>query len=214
MLYEEKLYEGLSVELVIAKGEYQGRYRTRIEEIGTRILSIGVPVAQGQFIPLREGTELELIFANDICAYSFFTTIIKRIALPVPTFILEFPSKIHKIQRRKYVRVPVIRTIKYRVLDKAGISEEKEAYMFDLSGGGLLMTTTEKLEPATLILIQLMISSQNMEIPGTVIRAEKDEDKGVYKTSIEFHEITEKTRDQIIRHVFDIQREMRKKGLV
>jgi len=214
MHYEQKIYEGLSVEIVVPHGEYKGRYRTRIEEVGTRILSIGVPVSDGQFIPLREGTQLDLIFADEISAYSFTTSIIKRIALPVPTFIVEFPSKINKIQRRKFVRVPLIRSFKYRILEKTGISEEKNAFMFDLSGGGILFNSQEQLQPQTIILIQTMIGTENIEIPAIVTRTSRDDEKGLYTASVKFHEISEKIRDKIIGYVFELQREMRKKGLV
>lgn len=214
MLYEERIYEGLSVELVVLDGEYQGRYRTRIEEVGKRILSIGVPVSEGQFIPLREGTRLELIFADEVSAYSFTTSIIKRIALPIPTFIIEYPNKINKIQRRKFVRVPIIRPLKYRILDKDGVSDPKNGYMIDLSGGGLLFNAQENLPSKTIVLMQTTIGSEDLEIPGLIIRSTREDDKDMYRVSVQFHQISEKTRDKIIRYVFDLQREMRKKGLV
>ncbi|NLI92208.1 MAG: pilus assembly protein PilZ [Peptococcaceae bacterium] len=214
MLYEEKIYEGVSVELVVHDGEYKGRYRTRIEEVGKRILSIGVPVAEGQFIPLREGTTLEVIFSDEISAYSFSSSIIKRIALPIPTFIIEFPNKIQKIQRRRFVRVPLIRSLKYRVIDKDGISDEKNGFMIDLSGGGLLFNANENLPSKTIILMKTLIGTVDMEIPGLVIRSQKEDGKDLFKVSVQFHEISEKTRDKIIQYVFEVQREMRKKGLV
>jgi c-di-GMP-binding flagellar brake protein YcgR len=213
MLHEDKIYEGLSIELVVHSGEYRGKYRTRIEEVGKRILSIGVPVAEGQFIPLREGTELEIFFADNISAYSFSSIIIKRIAFPIPTFIIEFPQRIIKVQRRKFVRVEVIRPLIYRILGETGLSEERQGFMNDLSGGGLLFKSEEKIPLKTVLLLKLMIGTNEMEILGTVIRSLK-EDNDCYLVSVEFDEISEKTRDIIIKYIFDIQREMRKKGLV
>ncbi|RNC29548.1 MAG: Flagellar brake protein YcgR [Candidatus Dichloromethanomonas elyunquensis] len=214
MLYEEKIYEGVSVELVVYEGEYKGKYRTRIEEVGKRILSVGVPVVDGQFIPLREGTRLNVIFADELSAYSFSSSIIKRIALPIPTFIIEFPNKIEKIQRRKFVRVPLIRSLKYRIIEKEGISDEKSGYMIDLSGGGLLFNAQENLPSKAIILLKTLIGTGDMEIPGIVIRSQREDGKDLFKVSVQFYEISEKTRDKIIQYVFEIQREMRKKGLV
>lgn len=214
MLYEEKIYEGLSIELVVQEGEYQGRYRTRIEEVGKRILSIGVPIVHGQFIPLREGTNLEITFADEITAYSFSTTIIKRISMPIPTFIMEYPAKIHKIQRRQYVRVQVFRPCGYRTLENEGISDEKKGFMNDLSGGGMLFKTDERIPSQSLVLLKIPIGKDEIEIPGIVIRSVREEDKDSYLVSIQFHEISEKIRDKIIGFVFDLQREMRKKGLM
>lgn len=214
MLYEDKIYEGQSVEIVISDGDYKGRYRTRIEEMGKRILSIGVPVAQGQFIPLREGTKMELIFVDEISAYSFSTSVIKRLLHPIPTFIVEFPDRISKIQRRQYVRIPLIRPLSYRILEKEGISEEKSGFTNDLSGGGMLIKVEEKLTSQTIIWIKTTIGPDDIEIPGIVIRSAKEDNKESYEVSVQFHEISERTRDKIIGYVFDIQREMIKKGLV
>lgn len=214
MLYEEKIYEGQSVELAVPEGEYKGKYRTRIEEVGQRILSIGVPMKDGQFIPLREGTTLEVIFADDIAAYTFSTSIIKRIALPIPSFIIESPKKIIRIQRRQFVRVPIISQLKYQIIDKNGVSNDKKGFMIDLSGGGLLLRSQENIPLQTIIVVKTQIGDKVMELPGIVIRTEKEIEKDDYMISIQFHEISEKIRDKIIAYVFDIQREMRKKGLV
>jgi c-di-GMP-binding flagellar brake protein YcgR len=130
MLYEDKLYEGLSIELVALEGEYKGRYRTKIEEIGIRILSIGVPIAEGQFVPLREGTRLEIVFVDEISAYSFLTSIIKRIASPLPTFIVEAPNQIIKI-KDALLRVRDEQIYVW----KRGIREAKKV-MVDLAEGG------------------------------------------------------------------------------
>ncbi len=214
MLYQDKIYEGISVELVVPEGEYKGKYRTRIEEVGTRILSVGVPVHKGQFIPLREGTAIELFFSDEFTAYSFFSSIIKRVAQTVPTFIIEFPKMIRKIQRRQYVRVPLIKHLVYRIIDKKGISEEKNGFMLDLSGGGFLLKAFENLPPNTIITIKTSIGESEIEIPGVIVRSVKEDDKDFYNVSVCFNEISERVRDKIISYVFDIQRQRRRKGLI
>ena len=214
MLYEDKIREGMSVEVVVREGEYEGRYRTKIEELGKRIISIGVPIADGQFVPLREGTSLEIFFNDEHTAYSFVSQIIRRISVPIPTFIIEYPTKIVKVQRRRFVRVQVFKHFKYLVIDKDGVSEEKTALMNDISGGGLRFQAQEYLEPKTLLMLKLSLGDNKLDIPALVIRSEKEEDTDNYIISTSFKDISEKTRDKIIGYVFDIQRDMIRKGLV
>jgi len=214
MLYEDKIREGISIEVVVREGEYKGRYRTKIEELGKRIISVGVPIANGQFVPLREGTSLEIFFNDEHTAYSFETHIIKRISDPIPTFIVEYPNKIKKVQRRRFVRVKVFKDFKYLVIDKDGVSEERNALLNDISGGGVRFYCQEYLEPKTLLMLKLNLRETKLEVPALVIRSEKEEDTNNYRISASFQDISEKTRDIIIGYVFDIQREMIKKGLV
>lgn len=216
MQNEEKIHEGMFVEIKVAEGDYKGRYRTRIEEMGNRVLSIGVPISEGQFIPLREGTAIEIIFADEVSAYSFSTTIIKRLSYPIPTFIVEQPKKIKKIQRRRFVRVPLVYPFKYHVFEEDGLSAEKNGFINDLSGGGLLFKAKENLSAGTIVYLKIKISDTEMELPARVVRSQKDieAEKDYYIISVEFQDITEKIRDKIISYVFDIQREMRKKGLI
>lgn len=214
LLYEDKLYEGLSVEFFIDEGEYKGKYRTKIEELGEKIISIGVPIKEGHFVPLREGTPLRVFFCDDLTAYIFASVIIQRLAAPIPTLIIEYPQRIIKIQRRKYVRVEVVNFIQYRIVEKDGLGDYQNGYMLDLSGGGMLIGAEQRVKEKSLILIDFPLKEERLELPGKVIRCLKDDEKKQYQLSVEFHNIVEKTRDKIIRYVFDIQREMRQKGLI
>jgi len=212
--YEDKIFPGLSVEIIVREGEYQGRYRTRIEEVGIRILSIGVPVSQGQFIPLREGTRLEVFFSQDSSAYTFSSVIIKRIAFPIPTFIIDYPVKIDKIQRRQYVRVPIVKPFKFQIVEREGLGQEKKGFTIDMSGGGLMFKHKDKIPEKTLLILYLRIGDEDMELPAAVVRYIKETERNHYKVSVEYKDITERTRDKIIRYIFNIQRQMREKGLV
>ncbi|NLM20978.1 MAG: pilus assembly protein PilZ [Peptococcaceae bacterium] len=218
MLYGNRIYEGMPIELEVSEGEYQGKYRTKIEEIGNNIISIGVPLVEGHFIPLREGTKLKVIFTDESAAYAFSSTIVKRITSPIPTFFIEAPKKIRKIQRRQHVRVPVVQDLTYRIVDeevdgKEDDGEEKKGFTQDLSGGGLLLKCSEELSPKTKIKIKMLIDTVQLEIPAVVIRSVKEDDN-VYSVSVAFTDISERTRDKIIKYIFSIQREMLKKGLV
>ena len=212
--YKKKLLPGVSVELSVLEGEYTGNYRTRVEEVGERLLAVGALFDRGEVLPLREGTKVKLTFWDEVAAYSFEAKIMQRIAVPVSLFVLELPDSISKVQRRSFVRVPAFYPIEFRTVTREGLSDLNKGIMLDLSGGGMRFSTKVHVENKSLLYVQLTLPIGEIQSPVRVCRAEQLEDDKRYNVSVQFHEISERERDRIIRCVFDIQREMRKKGLI
>jgi len=211
--YKKKLLHGLTVEIVVAEGAYKGKYLTRIEEVGEKILAVGVPFHQGEVVPLREGTKVKLTFWDEAASYSFEGKIMRRIAVPIPMLVVDLPESVDKVQRRNYVRVPALYPLSFRSVTKEGLSDFQKGTMLELSGGGMRFLTKERLENKSLLYAHLTLPKGDLKTPVRVCRAEKIDDSKHFTVSVEFHDISERERDQIIRCVFDIQRAMRKKGL-
>ncbi|MHB1650867.1 MAG: flagellar brake protein [Desulfitobacteriaceae bacterium] len=211
---KKRIQPGLSVELVVPEGDYAGRYPTRVDEVGERLISVYAPYIQSEILPLREGSVVQIAFWDEISAYSFEAKLMQRIAVPVPVFVLEFPDTIRKMQRRNYVRVPAFYPVTFRSVNRQGLSDLKKVDMLDLSGGGMRFRSKEPLEDSSLLYTRLQLPTGEIQTPGRVCRVVKTEDGRAYSVSVEFYEITERDRDRIIRCVFDLQRAMRKKGLV
>lgn len=214
MLYKKKLIIGLAVELVVLGGEYEGKYRTRIEEVGERILAVGAPFDHGEVVPLREGSKVKLTFWDEVAAYSFEGKIMQRIAVPIPMFILELPDSVDKVQRRNFVRVPAFFPMSFRSVTKEGLSDLQNGSMLDLSGGGMRFLTKDRMDNQSLLYVHITLPKGELKTPVRVCRVEPIDDGQRYRISVEFHDISERDRDQIIHCVFDIQRATRKKGLV
>ena len=216
MSYVKKLVFGLPLELEVLEGVYEGKYRSRIEEVGEKILVVGALFQHGEVVPLREGTKVKLTFWDEISAYSFETKIMQRIAVPVPMFVFALPDSVTKVQRRNYVRVPATYSLTFQSVTKEGLSNFRKGTMLDLSGGGIGFLTEEQVENGSLLYAQLVLPNGELHTPVRVCRTEKIEDTKPqrYFVSSEFYKISERERDRIIRCVFDIQRALRKKGLV
>ena len=214
MQYLDKLVSGLSVELHVPEGDYEGNYRTHVDEVGKTRLSVYAPHHQGAIIPLQERTPVEVTFWDEVASYSFFTTVLQRIAIPIPVFVLKMPDSIKRVQRRNYVRVPAFYPITYQVVEKTGLGDVQKGNMLDLSGGGMRFQSREKLEKGNILYAYLEIPSGTLGTPGQVCRVEPIEGTKFFSVSVDFYQISERDRDRIIRCVFDIQRDMRKKGLV
>lgn len=213
-MLKKKLILGLAVELNVSEGEYKGKYRTRIEAVGESILVVGAPFKEREVVPLREGTKVTLTFWDESAAYSFEGKILQRIAVPIPMLVLELPRSVAKVQRRNFVRVPALYPLSFRSVTKEGLSDTQQGTLLDLSGGGMRFLTKNHLESNALLFVQLSLPKGDLQTPVRVCRAVKIEDSNRYTVSVEFHDISERERDQIISCVFDIQRIMRKKGLL
>jgi len=212
--YRKILLPGAVIELKIPEGNYQGNYYTKVEEIRDQALYIGAPYHQGEIVPLRVGTVLEVLFNDQMSAYVFNSTIKQRITFPIPVFVLDIPNEIRKIQRRSFVRIKTFLPITYQVVTKEGLSEPQKGNMLDLSGGGMCFKTFDKLESNELLFIRLTLPAAELNICARILRVNKSEETNSYNISSEFHEISEHDRDLIIRYVFELQRTMRKKGLI
>jgi c-di-GMP-binding flagellar brake protein YcgR len=213
MNYLGKARPGLAVKLIVLEGPYEGDYRTYFEEVGERIISLVVPSAGGAIVPISEGTVVEIVFQESRYTYRVKARIIQRIAVPIPLFVLEYLGDIEKIQRRNYVRIEAFFPLSYRVVTKNGMSEEIEASMIDLSGGGMRFRTRRKVEDWAMLYTRLTLPKYEIHMPAKVCRVQQLDTIRRWDVSIEFVEISEKLRDRIIRTVFDLQREMLKKGL-
>lgn len=214
MSYLNKLVYGLPLELEVFEGMYEGKYRSRIEEVGERILVIGAPYERGEVVPLREGTNVKLTFWDELSAYSFEAVIMQRIAVPQPMFVLALPDVVTKIQRRNFVRVPANFPLTFRIVMADGLSDTFEGRMSDLSGGGIRFLTKKFIDSDSLLDAYIFLPNRALQTPLHVIRVEKADDGKQYIISSEFSDISERLRDQVVRCVFEIQREMRKKGLM
>ena len=214
MSYKKQLSIGLLMELVVSEGEYVGRYKTRIEDIGDKILAIGAPFERGEVVSLREGTKVKLTYWDETAAYSFEGKVLRRIAVPVPTLVVELPNYVTKVQRRSFVRVPALYPVTFQSVTKEGLSDLHQATMLDLSGGGMRFLTEERVESKALLFTHLTLPNGDLQTPVRVCRVNKVEDGKRYMVAVEFRDLQERARDRIIICASEMQRAMRKKGLV
>jgi c-di-GMP-binding flagellar brake protein YcgR len=219
---QETLRAGLSVELWIKHGDYRGCYRTRIEDTEGDILILGVPYTEQGFVPVRPGEKIEVVFVMGEGPYKFEEKILSLQVDTLPTFTVPWPRKAKRIQRRFFVRLAYFKDIQYQVVDEGKkLGEQQGAQTLNLSGGGILMQIAQPLTKGEKILVHLEVDAKMIQIPSVVKRVEEVEftlrggdRKKRYRVSVQFEEISERIRDKIVRQVFDIQRDLRRKGLI
>jgi c-di-GMP-binding flagellar brake protein YcgR len=199
-----------------------GYYKSNIEDVQENYIAISIPIKEGQYIPLRVGEQLEVIYyPNNEDIYKFNTVVVGRQVDRIPIILLGMPVSIMKIQRRKFVRVPVVCNIECSVIDKAlahkelsilaNINKNKlEAILLDLSGGGMRVRLNADVKLNDTIVSYIPIEQDVIIVKGVVVRIDKGEDnKCAY--GINFLDLNEKTRDKIIRFIFQLMRDQMRK---
>lgn len=198
-------------------------YKSRVEVKNQTGLWIATPMQKSIVVTLSVGEHVEVSFGDDTCIYSFPTVILKRVSEPVPMLLIEEPDekKIVRVQRRDFVRVNAVVPIEFGIVphdanDLLNMKLEK-ANTIDISGGGLKFLTEKKVREKDMLQINLSLNNNHIITFGKVVRVisyENELNNKLWAIGVQFTNIHESERDNIIRFVFDWQRQMRKKGLL
>lgn len=197
-------------------------YKSTVQDVSDDYFAMSIPMFEGRYLPLERGEKVEIIYYDNLVLYKFIGLVTSRkIDNNVPQLILQFPDKVQRIQRRNYVRVDLIEYINYcKFIDDKKVEDiyyedDKnlfKAILLDVSGGGIKLKIKEKVKEGEILLIQLPTSEGILKLKGRVVRVAKDDDDRNL-CGICFIEMDSKTRERIIRYVFDIMRKQRNAAL-
>lgn len=203
-----KLEINNKIEVIYGEKNYKSVIQD-IREEEDEIL-IFIPVLDGEYLTLVTGRVIEQIYYdNNGNVYQFKSKVLGRIKEKnLSLYRFSSPFDVRKIQRRDYVRVNFIKAINY--LSSKDIEKEKykKVLLLDLSGGGMKIKVDEKLDKNDLIFSKIIYDDSIIDVNGKVVRVEKTEDKE-YICGINFSDIEERTREEIIRIVFKVMRKQR-----
>lgn len=203
-----KLEINNKIEVIYGEKNYKSVIQDIREEEDEILISI--PVLDGEYLTLVTGRVIEQIYYdNNGNVYQFKSKVLGRIKEKnLSLYRFSSPFDVRKIQRRDYVRVNFIKAINY--LSSKDIEKEKykKALLLDLSGGGMKIKVDEKLDNNDLIFSKIIYDDSIIDVNGKVVRVEKTEDKE-YICGINFSDIEERTREEIIRIVFKVMRKQR-----
>ncbi|AGB41575.1 putative glycosyltransferase [Halobacteroides halobius DSM 5150] len=123
-----------------------------------------------------------------------------------------------RIQRRKHVRVPIQQEIEYKESKK---SRYKKGIVLDISGGGMRIRIKELagLELGSKIEVRsdflpLAVNIIDVEIVRITANQDPEAEKRVYDVGVEFVDLPEVWKEEIIEWVFKEQRKLRKRGKI
>lgn len=149
-------------------------FNSNIQDVTQQYIAISIPTNAGEYLPLSKGALIDVIYYEEDNLYKFRSVIIGRKFENIPILLIAQPKEIKKIQRRKYVRVPLIETAKYMNLKNepntklSTIDEKKylKAVLVDLSGGGMRVKVSEEIKTNDFLLVSLTVNEEDVLIVG------------------------------------------------
>ena len=209
-------------------------YSTIVYEIVSEdCLEIQMPMEKTKLILLPVGKEYEVCFYAGAVLYKCFARVEDRYKRgTIYLLLLELTSNLRKYQRREYYRFSCILEMLSRNLEEQEIEVTadknkdtinlqpglplKRSVIVDISGGGLRFISTERYEAGSLILCtyNLYISGQRQhyEVVGKVLAVKEMENKrGSYEHRVEYYNMDVKSREAIIKYIFEEERKNRNK---
>ncbi|MBN1467135.1 MAG: PilZ domain-containing protein [Fusobacteriaceae bacterium] len=203
---------GTLVEIEVLNDEYDNQYfLTKISDVEEDFtcLDINLPMAGGQYVMARKNDFVRVSLKRIDGIYAFKSKVMYRALEPYAHIRLEFPEKLEKSQRREFFRVPV----NLMVTTKKEVEElPKQAISIDLSGGGMCIVSRTNYEKDSEIILSFDLTNGTKveEVKGVIKRKiEKEHYKIEY--GIEFLDIDNKLRENLISYLFELQRTRKNK---
>ncbi|MDT8900174.1 flagellar brake protein [Anaeroselena agilis] len=203
------------IDLIVEDPDSKQRliYSSRIEDIGAASMTIAAPYRRGAYLPPWPGRKLSIRVAADSCAYLFNANLLQTVEDPIPLWIISPPADLKKIQMRSYVRIHDVLDVKLELIEEQDGSLVIATLTKDISAGGLRVALNKPLPPGAKLKITLPLPGVGtIETLGEVIRDIPPEEPGErHAAAIEFKDIKERERGEIVKYIFRKQVERRKK---
>ncbi|MCD4712105.1 MAG: PilZ domain-containing protein [Clostridiales bacterium] len=211
------------------------------EVVNDERLIISNPIHEGHLYAMerRYGYYFRFYIENQ-GMYLFKGTMIERLLYDnLPSVSIKLDSEIKRIQRRKFYRVnfkskghfliekkiPEHEIAKKKALLNTRFKSEKDVIIeeasiekfpfesLDLSGGGIRVLTRKVFESGELIKGEVLLNNMWNKFSGEVTRVQKKDDNH-YEVGIRFIDLDSATQSRIVSYVFEIERNLIKKGLM
>ena len=194
-------------------------------------IKVAMPIENGHVVALSPNTRLDASFYTPKGLYHGRVVVTDRMKEGnLYVMVVELQSELQKFQRRQYYRLSCTIDLSYRAMEKAehsvyiatkelpDVSEIEgmvEGYVLDFSGGGVRFISDKKYERNQLMYIKLNISYEDTYkvyfLAGKVIlSSERKNGMGRYENRVEFINLENKAREEIIKYIFREERRQRK----
>ena len=194
-------------------------------------LEIVMPTEKTKLILLPVDSEYDVVFYGESGLFQCFVRIIDRYkSNNMYILVVELISNLRKYQRREYYRFSCSLEMCARNLEEEEIQaiESKMPYeltpglplkqsvIVDISGGGLRFISSQRYEPESLLYCRYKLviggSLKTYEIVSKVLAVKELENRrGIFEHRVQYFNIREDVREEIIKYIFEEERKSRRK---
>lgn len=212
-----EFWNGQLLEVLISDDDEDETYVTQVMDT-KRYLHIQMPKTKtGISMKLESGKSVTLNFYDDVHGMCTFDSRIIQLEDGITIIKKPEPVAIKRIQRRRFFRINAAATLQITLQAEEENAEDKvwHLYTHDISGGGVSFLHERKIlaeDDFIHGIIELKRESEEhvANFTAKVVNIIK-QNNDFYKISLEFQEIVEKDRSEIIRYCMFKQIENRKK---
>lgn len=210
--------------------EERKSYQSRVLDVlSDDRVEISMPMEQSKLILLPVDAEFDLYFYTEGGLYQCYARVVDRYKNnSIYVLVFDLISNLRKHQRREYYRFSCALEMNSRQLEeeeKAALAGDnsdhqemltpqlplKSSVIVDISGGGLRFVANYAYEPQSMILCKysLLIHGENKEynLVGKVLSVRELENRnGAYEHRVQYVNVDDTEREEIIRYIFDEER--------
>lgn len=227
------LGDKIELQAVGRTGDEAGKtYGSMVHDILSEdTLEIVMPTEKTKLILLPVDSEYNVVFYGENGLFQCMVRIVDRYkSNNMYILVVELISNLRKYQRRDYYRFSCSLEMCSRNLQEEEIQAIessvpyeltpglplKQSVIVDISGGGLRFISSQKYEPESLLYCSynLLVSGKrkDYEVVGKVLSVKELENrKGMFEHRVQYYNMREEVREEIIKYIFEEERKNRKK---
>lgn len=218
MINMQKLIIGDRIEVNLkSKGKNSKSYYSMVQDIlSDDEILITLPTVESIPMIAKPNQEIEISFFRSHGQFCFTGKIIEYCNdNSIELLKIKRITQNVRIQRRNFYRLNVTLPVKVNYIDASGQEYQIDGYSCDIGGGGMGVIMKRHIPLYSDVNCSFSIDTDNIIIKGNIIRIEicKD-DEHKYQMGIKFTEVSEYTRDVIVKFIFNQQRKRIRKGLI
>ncbi len=211
------------LEIEVGEGKTKRKYPSFLVESAPGAISVAAPMQGGELVPLPAGTGVMVVYSDTGGLYAFPAKVTAMRPGKTAVLVLQPTGAGERAQRRDFVRLDILLPVRYGVLPEPSVIAEPAAWRMgkarDISGGGLLLSTTQSIEMQTWIALDLALpGGLALRTTGRVVRAVEPpalkREPGVIWYGVQFSGMERRLQDRLVRFIFDEQLKLRRKGLI
>lgn len=204
------------------------------DEEDSELLYIAMPIYEGRLIPLEVGRKFELSFYAKKGMYTCNSEIIRRFKTRnVYVLVVRVTSELKKNQRRQFYRLDINIEVFYKIFTNEDekyframrkISDEmidrpfEKGMTIDVSGGGIRFISKDNIALGSKMMVRLPLELdteiKDCNVIAKVISSIPSRGKErLYENRVEFVQINDSDRETLIKFIFKVERNIRKKQL-
>ena len=210
----------LPAELDINEEFFKGKYKTIIHDYNSlnNTADIGYPIYKGAYIKIPMNVNMKVRIFSKTSVFLFKSKVIgKGEEGNIKFLTITVPPIIFKVQRRQFVRIPVILNGSFFIKEEYDELEVPPKYKLitkDFSAGGISMITKKKLNSGEEILINLNLNEslklENFE--ARIIREVGTTDFGEIIYGVKFLNVDSMLEKEFVKFIFRYEIEASKKN--